>query len=101
METRSTNADEMFFPHTGSAVHIKPSGLYTKCSYRNQSVYIWNYLKKRCSHCITLGKDYSGAKLSYIEPISLSKANSTKRKAFDNKTLHQYNHSQLLESFCL
>ena len=40
------------------------------------------------------GKDYSGAKFSYTEPISLNKAHWTKQKAFDYKTLHLYNHSQ-------
>ena len=40
------------------------------------------------------GKDYSGAKFFYTEPISLNKAHSTKWKALDNKTLHLYNHSQ-------
>ena len=40
------------------------------------------------------GKDYSGAKFFYTEPISLNKAHSTKwNKAFGNKTLHLYNHS--------
>ena len=39
------------------------------------------------------GKDYSGAKFFYTEPISLNKAHSTKWKAFDNRTLHLYNHS--------
>ena len=29
----------------------------------------------------------------YTEPISLNKAHSMKWKAFDNKTLHLYNHS--------
>ena len=45
---------------------------------------------------IFYGKDYSGAKFSYTEPISLNKAHSTKWKAFDNKTLHLYNHSHIL-----
>ena len=40
-----------------------------------------------------IGKDYSGAKFFYTEPISLSKAHSRKLKAFNNKTLHLYNHS--------
>ena len=39
------------------------------------------------------GKDYAGAKFFYTEPISLNKAHSTRWKAFDNKTLHLYNHS--------
>ena len=44
-------------------------------------------------HDIDKGKDYSGAKFSYTEPIFLNKAHSTKWKAFDNKTLYLYNHS--------
>ena len=35
----------------------------------------------------------TGAEFFYTEPISLKKAHSTKLKAFDNKTLHLYNHS--------
>ena len=38
---------------------------------------------------IIIGKDYSGAKFFYTEPISLNKAHL----AFDNKTLHLYNYS--------
>ena len=42
---------------------------------------------------LKIGKNYSGAKFFYTEPISLNKAHSTEWKAFDNKTLHLYNHS--------
>ena len=41
------------------------------------------------------GKDYSGTKFFYTEPLSLNKAYSTKWKAFNNKTLYLYNHSLL------
>ena len=40
------------------------------------------------------GKDYSGTKFFYTEPLFLNKAHSTKWKAFNNKTLYLYNHSQ-------
>ena len=62
-------------------------------------LFTWHVAEKIKTQLITTnllftkGKDYSGAKFFYTEPISLNKAHSTKRKAFDDKTLHLYNHS--------
>ena len=39
------------------------------------------------------GKDYSGTKFFYTEPLFFNKAHLTKWKAFNNKTLYLYNHS--------
>ena len=43
-----------------------------------------------CKSLIVMGKDYSGTKFFYTEPLFLNKAHSTKWKAFNNKTLYKY-----------
>ena len=47
------------------------------------------------------GKNHSGAKFFYTKHIFLNKAHSTKWKAFDNKTLHLYNHSLYEINLCI
>ena len=66
----------------------------TGCCLLQLGGYQYKYLKVSESIWTEffLGKDYSGAKFLYTEPISLKKAHSMKWKPFSNKTLHLYNH---------
>ena len=54
--------------------------------------YFWKSLTGICAG-FKIGKDYSGTKFFYTEPLFLNKAHPTKWKAFNNKTLYLYNHS--------